>query len=59
MRPAGTMRFAADGTATRVDFKMALNPRGLRKLMSPIIQRQVQKTTTQQLAEFKKILEHP
>jgi hypothetical protein len=59
MRPAGTMRFAAEGSATRVDFEMALNPRGLMKLMSPIIQRQVKRTNTEHFAKFKEILEHP
>src|SRR5579872_806319 len=58
MRPAGTMRFSAEGTGTRVDFEMALNPRGLVKLMSRIIERQVQKTNTEHLAKFKETLEH-
>jgi len=59
MRPAGTVRFVAEGTGTRVDFEMALNPRGLMKLMSPIIERQVQKRNTVHFAKFKDILEHP
>ena len=59
MRPAGTMRFSAEGTSTRVDFEMALNPRGLMKLMNPIIDRQGQKIATGHLAKFKDILEHP
>jgi len=58
MRPAGTMRFSPENTGTRVDFEMALNPRGLMKLVGPIIERQVQKTNTEHLAKFKEILEH-
>jgi len=57
MRPAGSMRFTAEGTGTRVDFEMVLNPRGLMKLMSPFIERQVQRTNTEHLATFKEILE--
>jgi uncharacterized membrane protein len=59
MRPAGTMRFSAEGTSTRVDFEMEMNPRGLMKLMGPIIDRQSQKVVAQQFAKFKDILEHP
>jgi uncharacterized membrane protein len=58
MRPAGTMRFSAQGDGTRVDFEMALNPRGLMKLMSPIIERQGRKIAAEDLAKFKDILEH-
>ena len=59
MRPAGTMRFSAEGTSTRVDFEMALNPRGLMKLMGPLIERQGRKMSAEHLAKFKDILEHP
>jgi len=59
MRPAGTMRFSAEGTSTRVDFEMELNPRGLIKLMRPLIERQGQKINAEHLAKFKDILEHP
>jgi hypothetical protein len=59
MRPAGTMRFSADGASTRVDFEMEMNPRGLMKLMGPIIDRQSQKAVAEQFAKFKDILEHP
>jgi uncharacterized membrane protein len=58
MRPAGTMWFSAEGTSTRVDFEMALNPRGLMKLMGPLIERQGQKMSAEHLARFKDILEH-
>jgi uncharacterized membrane protein len=57
MRPAGTMRFRSEGEATRVDFEMALNPRGLMKLLAPVIERQVQKANTGHLALFKQRLE--
>ncbi len=59
MRPAGTMRFSAEGSSTRVDFEMALNPRGLMKLIGPLIERQGRKISAEQLAKFKDILEHP
>lgn len=59
MRPAGTMRFSLEGTSTRVDFEMELNPRGLMKLMGPLIERQGQKINAEHLAKFKEILEHP
>lgn len=58
MRPAGKMLFMAEGTATRVDFEMVLNPRGLMRLMGPIIERRVQKTNIGHFAKFKEILEH-
>ena len=59
MRPTGTMRFSAEGTSTRVDFEMALNPQGLMKLIGPLIERQGQKINTGYLAKFKDILEKP
>lgn len=57
MRPAGTMAFRSEGEGTRVDFEMALNPRGWMKLLAPIIERQVQKTNTEHLGLFKQRLE--
>ncbi len=57
MRPAGTIVFRPEGEATRVDFEMALNPRGWMKLLAPIIERQVQKRNTEHLALFKQRLE--
>jgi uncharacterized membrane protein len=57
MRPAGTMRFSPEGESTRVAFEMTMNPRGLLRLMAPIIERQVQRTTTKDLERFKAILE--
>ena len=57
MRPVGTMRFAAEGTGTRVNFQMEMNPRGLLKLMNPFIERQVQKANTLHFAKFKDLLE--
>ncbi len=59
MRPAGTMRFSSDGEDTRVSFEMVLNPRGLLRLMAPIIERQVQRSTKADLERFKEILERP
>ena len=59
MRPVGTMRFSAEGVTTRLDFEMELNPRGLMKLMGPIIDRQSQKVVAEHFAKFKDILEHP
>jgi len=59
MRPVGTMRFSAEGTSTRVDFEMEMNPRGWMKLMGPIIERQGQKVVAEQFAKFKDNLEHP
>ena len=59
MRPVGSMRFSAEGTSTRVDFEMAMNPRGWMKLMGPLLDRQSQKVVAGQLAKFKDILEHP
>lgn len=58
MRPVGTMRFSAEGTSTRVDFEIEMNPRGLMKLMGPLIERQAQKIVAEQFAKFKDILEH-
>ena len=58
MRPVGTMRFSADGASTRVDFAMAMHPRGLMKLIGPLIERQGQKIVAEHLAKFKDILEH-
>jgi uncharacterized membrane protein len=57
MRPAGTMDFVSDGDGTRIDFQMELNPRGVMKLLSPMIERNVQKVNTQHLEKFKEILE--
>jgi uncharacterized membrane protein len=59
IRPAGSMRFSPEGTSTRVDFEMAMNPRGLMKLMGPLLDRQSQKVVAEQFAKFKDILEHP
>lgn len=57
MRPAGTIAFTAEGDATRVDFAMAMNPRGFMKLLAPMIERKVQQANTEHLAKFKEILE--
>jgi hypothetical protein len=57
LRPAGTMRFAAEGAGTRVDFEMALHPRGLMTLMVPLIERQGRKESAEHLAKFKANLE--
>jgi uncharacterized membrane protein len=57
VRPAGTMSFTTDGDATRVDFAMAMNPRGFMKLLAPMIERKVQQANTGHLAKFKEILE--
>ena len=57
MRPKGTMTFSATDAGTQVDFEMDLNPRGVMKLMRPLIERQVQKANTEHLENFKKILE--
>ena len=59
MRPVGTMRFSDEGTGTRVDFEMEMNPRGLMRLMGPLLDRQSQKVVAGQFAKFKDILEHP
>lgn len=59
IRPAGSMRFSPEGTSTRVEFEMEMNPRGLMKLMGPLIDRQSQKVVAEQFAKFKDILEHP
>ena len=59
IRPTGSMRFSPEGTSTRVDFEMEMNPRGLMKLMGPLVDRQSQKVVAQQFAKFKDILEHP
>jgi uncharacterized membrane protein len=59
MRPAGSMRFSAAAGGTCVEFEMALNPRGVMKLMRPVIERQVQRATDEHLQRFKEILEHP
>jgi uncharacterized membrane protein len=59
MRPAGTMRFSVEGNSTRVDFEIDMNPRGLMRLMGPLIERQGQKVVARQFAKFKDILEHP
>jgi uncharacterized membrane protein len=58
MRPVGTMRFSGEGTSTRVDFEIALKPRGLMKLIGPLIERQGRKMSAEHLAKFKDILEH-
>lgn len=57
MRPAGNMAFRSDGDATRVELTLALNPRGLMRILAPLIQRQVQKTTNEHLILFKQRLE--
>lgn len=57
MRPAGTMTFSAEGDATRVDFEIEINARGLLKLMSPLIAKQVQKANVEHLEKFKANLE--
>lgn len=57
MRPAGTMTFTADGEATRLEFRMELNPQGLMKLMAPMISRQVQRTNDEHMEAFKARLE--
>ena len=57
IRPSGRMRFVAEGTGTRLDFEMDLNPRGFMKLLAPFIERQVQKTNDAHTAKFKEILE--
>jgi uncharacterized membrane protein len=57
MRPSGTMSFAPEGGGTRLDFEMAMNPRGVMKLMNALIERRVQRTNDQHLARFKQILE--
>ena len=59
MRPAGTMRFSAEGTGTRVDFEMEMNPRGWMKLVGLLVERQSRKIVEGQFAKFKDILEHP
>ena len=59
IRPAGSMRFSPEGTSTRVEWEMEMNPRGLMKLMGPLIDRQSQKVVAEQFAKFKDILEHP
>ena len=45
MRPTGLMVFRAEGDDTRVDFEMALNPRGWMRLLAPIIERRVRGPT--------------
>ena len=57
MRPAGTMRFSSEGDGTRVTFEMALNPRGLMRLIAPVIERRVQRTNTEHLDRFRENLE--
>ena len=59
MRPAGSMRFSAERTSTRVDFEMEMNPRGWMKLMGPLLDRLSQRIVAGQLAKFKDILELP
>jgi uncharacterized membrane protein len=58
MRPSGSMAFSSEGTGTRVEFEMALNPQGMMKILGPMIERRVQKTNTAHLEKFKQILEH-
>ncbi|HVU60597.1 MAG TPA: SRPBCC family protein [Mycobacteriales bacterium] len=57
MRPVGTMTFTSEGDATRVDFEMDMGPRGLLKLMAPMIAKQVQKSNDEHMAKFKANLE--
>jgi uncharacterized protein YndB with AHSA1/START domain len=57
MRPAGSIALSPDGDGTRIDFQMDLNPRGLMKLMSPMISRQVQRTNDEHMAKLKELLE--
>jgi hypothetical protein len=55
MRTAGRMSFAAEESGTRVDFEMALNPRGMMKLISPVVERQVQETNRGHLARSRNL----
>jgi uncharacterized membrane protein len=57
VRPVGSMSFHTEGDATRVDFQMAMNPRGLMKLLSPMISRQVQTANNDHMSKFKELLE--
>lgn len=57
MRPSRTMTFTSENGGTRLDFEMKLNPRGLIRLTSLMIERQVQKTNDAHLVKFKQILE--
>jgi hypothetical protein len=57
MRPSGTMSFAPEGDGTRLEFEMAMNPRGVMKLMNSLIERRVQRTNDQHLERFQQILE--
>jgi hypothetical protein len=51
------MNFSATGNGIQVAFEMELNPRGLMRLLSPMIERQVRKANTVHLDKFKEILE--
>jgi uncharacterized membrane protein len=60
MRPSGTMTFTSEAAdRTRVDFEMAMNPRGFMKVMAPLIERRVAKTNQEHLQRFKQLLESP
>ena len=60
MRPSGTMIFSSEAAdRTRVDFEMAMNPRGFMKVMAPFIERHVHKMNQQHLQRFKQRLENP
>ena len=58
-RPAGSMRSSTEGTSTRIDFEMEMNPQGWMKLMDPLLEWQSRRIVAEQLAKFKDVLEHP
>jgi hypothetical protein len=51
------MSFHTEGDATRVDFQMAMNPRGAMKLLGPLINRPVQKANDGHMTKFKHLVE--
>jgi carbon monoxide dehydrogenase subunit G len=56
VRPTGRYELAADGTGTRVRFSLDAELKGLKKAMSPMVQKTM-RSEVEQLAELKRVLE--